>query len=486
MLRLKRQARGRRPPRSRVAARPEPPKTEKGRRTRDRLLRAAGIAVGKYGYPSLRIDQIAAEADVPVGLFYRYFRSKRDVILEVLHVLLEEFRASIPQAGDVPFWHRELALHRNFVLLFGQGKTGMLSCYFSDSYGEAAFRAFFAAQTHRFIEEHSAAVLAALGRPRVREPELHALALALVSMTENFLYRFFTGREHLSTLPGAQSIDFVWLLAAMRQRGFLLLDPPRPHVVELLRFRRPADQRRPSREPRLRRVSSRAAAFPPKRVDAQASLARVRQATLHLLSSLGYDDLRIEDIEQETGVTRGVIYYHFADKRELIHSVLLDRLDQLTARLLALQRGWSAQQSPYLTLLSIAVTMTEELSPTPGLLRAIYVMEERDQEFAREYRERRAAQIGIIADAIAGHLSLTEADTQALEFMAAAFLAMAERFLFDVYVARLPDTAPIETPRDAAELLAALWHRMAFVANPPARETALMRTLRKLDASRSA
>lgn len=147
-----------------MARAPGLPKTERGRRTRLRLLQGATIAVGKYGYQALRIDQIAAEADVPVGLFYRYFRNKREITLEVLDLMLAEFRASVPAPDSgVPFWQRELALHRNFVLLFGQGKTGLLTCYFSDSFGEAAFREFFASQTQTFMREHSLAVRAALG-----------------------------------------------------------------------------------------------------------------------------------------------------------------------------------------------------------------------------------------------------------------------------------------------------------------------------------
>jgi AcrR family transcriptional regulator len=463
--------------------RPDLPKTEKGRRTRERLLRGASIAVGKYGYQGLRIDQIAAEADVPVGLFYRYFRGKSDITLEVLQLMLTEFRASVPAPmAGVPFWYRELALHRNFVLLFGQGKTGLLGCYFSDSFGEAAFQAFFADQTHRFVEEHSAAVRAALGNRRVREAELHLVALALVSMTESLLYRFFTGREALSSSAAVQNIDFVWLLAAMRHRGFLLIDPPRPQLVDLARFRRPREARRPTAIA-ASPGSERTFRQKPKRADSQVSLARVREATLRLLNSLGYDDLRIEDIEQESGVTRGVVYYHFVDKRELIHTVLLDRLDQLTARLLAVQAGWPQRQSPYVTLLSVALTMAEELCPTPGLLRALYIMEERDQEFASEYRKRRSTQIAVIGSAVAGHLELAESDSPALEFMATAFLAMAERLLYDVYVARLSDTAAIRTSRTAAELLAALWHRMAFLANPPARDGTMFQTLTRLDAS---
>jgi len=464
-----------------AAALAEVPKTEKGRKTRERLLRAAGRALGKHGYPVLRIEQIAAEADLPVGLFYRYFRNKRHIVLEVLQLLIEEFRASIPAPGTASLWKRELALHRNYGLLFGEGKTGTLSCYFSDTHGEAAFQQFFARETHRYISEHSAAIRCELSPQRLPpKRDLQAIVLALLSMTESFLYRFFTGLEHLATVPTSHRIDFVWLLAALRRRGLVLLDPPRPHVVDLSRFRGPR-----TRHSRARRPNGpgppRAAPRMSLRADSRVSLARIRTATLALLDSLGYEGLRLQDIERKSALTRGAIYYHFADKRELISSVLLDRSDALTCRLLALREHWAPGMNAREVLLPIASVLSEELCSAPGLLRAFYMMEERDQEFARQQRERRRAQADLIGEAIAGHLALDDSDQQTLQFMGAAFLCMAERLLFDTYLAKLPDAAAVRSSGEAAELLAALWHRMAFGSSPSWRGSRIVRALRRLE-----
>jgi hypothetical protein len=109
------------------------------------------------------------------------------------------------------------------------------------------------------------------------------------------------------------------------------------------------------------------------------------------------------------------------------------------------------------------------------------MMEERDQEFARQQRERRRAQAAVIGEAIAGHLALDDSDQQALQFMGAAFLCMAERLLFDTYLAKLPDAAAVTSPGEAAELLAALWHRMAFGSSPSWRGSRIVRALARLE-----
>jgi AcrR family transcriptional regulator len=455
---------GRKPPRSRVAAAPGLPQTEKGRRTRERLLRGAAAAIGKHGYDAVRIDQIAAEADVPVGLFYRYFRSKRDVTLEVLQSLTGEFRASVPGPESATLWERELAIHRNFSVLFGQGKTGLLTCYFSDSQSADDFGGFFASQTRQFLEEHASAIRGAVPGLTMPEPELRTVILALMSMTEAFLHRFFTGRETLDASAPLPAVDFVWLLAALRYRGLVAADPPRPHVVDLswLRLKKRRVRVAPSNRQKLRTLRSPEA----KRADSQQSLELVLDTTRRLLNVLGYDDLRIVDIESESGVTRGVIYHHFSDKRELVLCVLLERLRRISARLTETPRDAEASLAPLEALLGVATVLAEELAPDPGLLRAVRFLEDRDREFARSYQAERAVWQSAIADVLATYLGPSEHHLEVVRIMASAFVAMAERFVYDVYVMQLADTRGLEAPAAVARLIATLWYRMGFGSHP--------------------
>jgi AcrR family transcriptional regulator len=57
---------------------------ERARRTYESLVKAASKVFVERGYDATQTPDIAAEAGVSVGTFYRYFTDKRDVFLEIL------------------------------------------------------------------------------------------------------------------------------------------------------------------------------------------------------------------------------------------------------------------------------------------------------------------------------------------------------------------------------------------------------------------
>ncbi|MEK9967776.1 MAG: TetR/AcrR family transcriptional regulator [Ferrovibrio sp.] len=64
-----------------------PPKTGRGEQTRRKILDAAQSEIGRRGFAEASISTITAEAGVAQGTFYIYFRSKEDVMRElVLHM----------------------------------------------------------------------------------------------------------------------------------------------------------------------------------------------------------------------------------------------------------------------------------------------------------------------------------------------------------------------------------------------------------------
>lgn len=63
------------------------PKTGRGEITRKKLLDAARREIGRRGFADTSVSSITAEAGVGQGTFYIYFRSKEDVLRElVLHM----------------------------------------------------------------------------------------------------------------------------------------------------------------------------------------------------------------------------------------------------------------------------------------------------------------------------------------------------------------------------------------------------------------
>ena len=60
------------------------PKTRRGERTRQKILNAAQHEIGSKGFAEASISTITAQAEVGQGTFYLYFRSKEDVLRELV------------------------------------------------------------------------------------------------------------------------------------------------------------------------------------------------------------------------------------------------------------------------------------------------------------------------------------------------------------------------------------------------------------------
>ncbi len=77
------------------------PATERGRQSRQRIVEAAEKVFGEKGYFPAAVSDITREAGVAQGTFYLYFKSKRDVFVEVLEGLAHLIRKVTREAlGD--------------------------------------------------------------------------------------------------------------------------------------------------------------------------------------------------------------------------------------------------------------------------------------------------------------------------------------------------------------------------------------------------
>ena len=86
-----------------IPQRPEPetagpsssPRSQKGARTRERLLEAAKLVFEEDGFLDARISDIADHAGLSHGSFYYYFDSKEQIYREVAAVVDEELSAPL-------------------------------------------------------------------------------------------------------------------------------------------------------------------------------------------------------------------------------------------------------------------------------------------------------------------------------------------------------------------------------------------------------
>lgn len=68
------------------------PKTERGRRTRNKLLEAAEIEFGEKGFHDAGISSITHRAGVALGTFYTYFESKEEVFQALVSFMNHRIR----------------------------------------------------------------------------------------------------------------------------------------------------------------------------------------------------------------------------------------------------------------------------------------------------------------------------------------------------------------------------------------------------------
>ncbi|MBI5244201.1 MAG: TetR/AcrR family transcriptional regulator [Elusimicrobia bacterium] len=76
------------------------PRTESAEARRRRILNAARALLIRKDYEDVVLDDVARRADVAKGTLYLYFRSKEDLISEVLCDMVGELEAQLRRAGE--------------------------------------------------------------------------------------------------------------------------------------------------------------------------------------------------------------------------------------------------------------------------------------------------------------------------------------------------------------------------------------------------
>jgi AcrR family transcriptional regulator len=78
-----------------MIASPRLPQQARSRAKREQLLAAALALFAERGFEATTINAIAERADVSVGIFYRYFRSKEQMLLTLTEERLAEIRLNL-------------------------------------------------------------------------------------------------------------------------------------------------------------------------------------------------------------------------------------------------------------------------------------------------------------------------------------------------------------------------------------------------------
>ncbi len=450
-----------------------PPPTLKGQRTRKLILEAARRVLNVNGYRDARISDIIHEAKLPTGTFYRYFDGKVDVTLQVLLELARNYTERVPNTSTTSIFERELAAHQRLIDLY-EVNPGVINCYFSSGEKEEGLVRFFHEQTDRFVEAYFLFVREHGGVADLTAKDFYPIGGALIGMSENLVYRLLT-RARGRRRP--QWDEVALTLAVCRHRAITGTDPKTrlPAVFSALH----APRGRPRSGTVVDQIDSQfenlagGTIIVPGpvglRVDSKATLKQIERITLELLDRYGYEDLRLSDIEESSGITRGAIYHHYTDKDALIRKVLRDRLETIDDALTIVTAHWGAADiSAFDKLLLLARTIVGQFAETAGVLSVLHQLENKDLELMAAYDSKWSRWVSMISSLLYRHAGGRIDSPSDLRLIADAFLAMAERLLRDLYVAPFSKLkVAIKSCEAAAILLAALWYRMAFRADLP-------------------
>lgn len=106
--------------------------------------------------------------------------------------------------------------------------------------------------------------------------------------------------------------------------------------------------------------------------EAQETRNRILDAAEHLFSESGVSRTSLEDIAQAAGVTRGAIYWHFKDKRDLF-AAMVDRVT-LPMEAMVARSSDESVEDPIASLKACAVTALKRTANDPQVQRVFDIV----------------------------------------------------------------------------------------------------------------
>lgn len=189
-----------------------PPPTERGRRTRELLVRVARVVFERDGYLDTRVTDITTEAHVAVGTFYTYFSSKQDIFQAVVADVGDEVYA----AGATTVADRDPVrvidqANRQFIRFY-RDNTDLMAIVEQVAIINPEFRETRRLLRDRMVQriERSIRRLQADG---TADPSLepHCAASALASMVSNFAYAWLVLGEPFEEDVAAATLTRLWV-----------------------------------------------------------------------------------------------------------------------------------------------------------------------------------------------------------------------------------------------------------------------------------
>lgn len=184
------------------------PKTKRGQRTRERILDAAEIEIGGRGFAEASISTITAQAKVGQGTFYLYFRTKEDVMRELVlrmgRRLRRHLTLSIADAPDrLEAERRGLRAFLEFVRANPNLYRVVAEAQFVDP---DVFRRYY----DDFVKSYATALKSAARRGEISKGDAEVRAWALMGLSDmvGMRYALWDGKAKLDQVAEA-AFEFI-------------------------------------------------------------------------------------------------------------------------------------------------------------------------------------------------------------------------------------------------------------------------------------
>jgi AcrR family transcriptional regulator len=168
------------------------PTTAKGKARRENIKSVTAALLEEISYYELTLDQITKRVGVPISVFYHYFPTKRELVLELLDEVFDNFRNCVLEARPFGSFERGVVLNNRQVLRLYEEHGGLMRCV--TQVDDLAFAARW--RDHMNWWRHACASgLREFAAPETEQLGLNVLIHALSAMTESFAYEFYLLRN---------------------------------------------------------------------------------------------------------------------------------------------------------------------------------------------------------------------------------------------------------------------------------------------------
>lgn len=174
-------------PTGRDRSQPRPiPATRKGKFRRQQLKDAAIILLRTHSYHDLTLEQITGQAGIPLSVFYHYFNSKKEVVLELLEGLFAHFEERVTAGRPYGTWERGVRAALHELIELHRANVGLMRCLAEVEEPEFAQR--WRANLLNWRQRLASALTEFVDQGRSDKNELFAVVTALDGMTHTFIY----------------------------------------------------------------------------------------------------------------------------------------------------------------------------------------------------------------------------------------------------------------------------------------------------------